>query len=192
MKRALYLFAAAIILFLASCESKVDDQQKNDSLSKSEETVIYEVSLEVDPEAVNWMGNIDQKKMLTKIFSQVENGELEAYGALSDPDGESILWEEILSAMDANPDTTEVMDVETGEYSIKISSPKLMLNEIKSLLFIEEWTLTTNGTINKEVLGIAPVRHFYSTQDTLKKNTRKRIIFVSYYGEKKPVLFERY
>ncbi|MCF8371475.1 MAG: hypothetical protein K9H64_07625 [Bacteroidales bacterium] len=198
MNKTLFFFTGIAILMLVSCNNKADKPSADESLAKTNQTVIYEVSLELDPEAPNWMGNIDQKKLVTKLFSQVENGELDAYGFLDDPQKETIDWQDVLLTMDAINDTMTILDVETGVTETKIIQNELRLNEIKALIFIEEWSLDGDGKISKEVLGIAPVRYIFDTpddapyHDTLVSKVRKRIPFVAYYGNKKPVLVENY
>ncbi len=192
MNRTIFVIVSCISLILASCSGNNDAQLQNQSLAKSDETVIYEVSLEIDPEASNWMGNIDQKKLLKNIFSKIEKGEIPAYGAMSDPFGDEIGWNEILSAMDASIDTVDVMDSQTSEWKQKITEGKLRLSEIKSLIFVEEWSLDKEGILQKKVLGIAPIRHYFAASDSLRSFPKKRIPFIAYFGDKRPELFESY
>ena len=180
------------MLFLISCTDSSDGQADTQSLARSNETVIYEVSIEINPESPNWMGNIDNRKLITELFSQVENGELAAYSALRGAKGGTISWEDILYSLDAVNDTVQVMSVETGEMETLIIEGQLSLNEIKGLIFIEEWSLMGNAQIVKEVLGVAPVRYIYSVLDTIGQKPTKSIPFVAYYGHNKPELFESY
>lgn len=192
MNKALFFFSGIAILMLVSCNNKADKASADESLAKTNETVIYEVSLETNPEAPNWMGNIDKKKLVTKLFSQVENGELKAYGFLDDPQKETTDWEDVLLTMGAINDTITVMNIESGVYETKVIENELRLNEINALIFIEEWSFNAQHEIKKDILGVAPVRYIYSANDTLKANPIKRIPFVAYYGDKKPVLVENY
>jgi hypothetical protein len=191
MNKALFFFSGLSILMITSCTNKADNQS-DESLANKNETVIYEVSIELNPETPNWMGNIDKKKLVTKLFSQVENGELDAYGFIDDPQGKTISWDDVLFSMDAKNDTLSILNAETGVYEQKVVKGSLHLNEIKGLIFIEEWSFGTKDEIKKEVLGIAPVRYFYGASDTLKETPKKRIPFVAYYGNKKPALLENY
>lgn len=192
MNRAFFFLSGMVILLLASCTGKADKPAGNESLANTNETVIYEVSLELNPESPQWMGNIDRQKLVTKLFSQVEHGEVKAYGFLDDPQKETIDWENVLGTMDATNDTIQILNVETGAIETNVIQNELRLNDIKSLIFIEEWALGENGQLKKEVLGIAPVRYLYSAHDSIKNVHIKRIPFVAYYGDKRPPLVENY
>ena len=187
MKLTHLLFLSIIILFTA-CSTPENNEIESDSLAKSTKTVIYEVSLEVDVDFTNWMGNIDQKKLIESIFNDVKNNKLTAYEPMSNTE---TTWSEIKTVMGAYRDTIDILNTETNKYETEIIESEIHLNEIKGIIFIEEWNLNTSGHIDKEVLGIAPVRYFANNiGDTIID--KKRIVFVTYYGDKHPPIFEEF
>jgi len=187
MKLRHLLFLSLIFLF-AACSTPKNDEPKTDSLAKSSKTVVYEVSLEVDNDFLNWMGNIDQEKLIKSIFNDVENNKQTAYAPMTN---EKTTWDEIMKNMGAFNDTIDIFNPETKKYEQNVIESGIQLNEIKGIIFIEEWNLNNEGHISKEVLGIAPVRYFSNNiGDTIVE--RKRIVFVTYYGDKKPPIFEEF
>lgn len=184
-----FLFFIVIALTLTACNSNSGEKQTNESLAKSDRTVIYEVLLDIDPEFTNWMGNIDRKKMLQNIFDQVENGDLDAYEPFSDLKESKMSWSDVEFKFGGS-DTMNVLDPKTGEYIQRIIHSQVNLSEILGIIFIEEWNLDSNNNLVKEVLGMAPVRYHTTVLDDGEVIEKKRIIFVTYFGEKKPALFE--
>ena len=188
--KKLNLFIAALLVSLGACSPKEQKPADNVSLAKSSQTVIYEVSLEIDSDKPNWMGNIDRKKFLTQLFNQVKDGSLPAFRLMDNPStANPISWDGVLSAMDAANDTIHQLDVETGEENVKIIKGELHLSEIRGIIFIEEWSINAYGVIEKEVLGVAPLRFFSSGDDSVRQ---KRVPFVAYYGDNRPELFENF
>ena len=60
-------------------------------------------------------------------------------------------------------------------------------HEIKSFVFIEEWYIdSVSLQINKKVVGIAPVRHYYREDDIDRVDVLKKILFVVYFEGLKP------
>ncbi len=185
MKLTHHIFLS-IIIFFAACSTPENNEIEPDSLAKSTKTVIYEVSLEVDADFTNWMGNIDQKKLIESIFNDVRNNRLTAYEPMSNTE---TTWAEIKTVMGVYIDTIDILNTETNKYETEIIESGIHLNEIKGIIFIEEWNLNTSGRIDKEVLGIAPVRYFANNLgDTIID--KKRIVFVTYFGAEKPPIFE--
>ena len=183
------ILSSILILFLFSCKNEKSSDNNMDSLAKSDKTVIYEVLLDTDPEFTNWMGNIDRKKLIQNIFNAVKQGDLDAYDPLSPP-GETILsWDEISEKFGVN-DTISVMNAETGEWELQIIEADISLSEVRGIIFIEEWSLDENMSLIKQVLGIAPVRYYNSLLENGELIQKKKILFVTYFGEKMPQIFE--
>lgn len=162
-------------------------KEKTESLSNQSNVIMYETVLSTDIARLEWVKNIDSKRMITSIFDRVKSGELNAYnpyGDLSTP----IKWENVLFQMDALNDTIEEIDPQTNETTSKVVQHEMSLSEIQGIVFIEEWSQETgSGRIVKDVLGVAPVRYFNPGNG---EEIRKSIVFVCYFTEKKPPLFE--
>ncbi len=189
MKRTHFLFIISLF-FIFACSSPASKKSEVETLAKLDKTVIYEVSLEVDPEFTNWMGNINRKKLIENLFDDVKNNRLEAYFPMSSSVEQKMSWIDVEKAMDALNDTLDILNTETDSYEQHVVEGEMFMNEIKGVIFIEEWNMTPAGKIEKNVLGLAPVRYYSQEfgQDSIV--TRKKIVFVSYFGDKKPPLFE--
>lgn len=176
------ILAITMLLVGSGCS-----KQKSESLSNNSSIIIYETVLSPELAKVEWVKNIDSRKWIDLVFSKVENGELIAYspyGDLQTP----MSWEDVLFQMDALNDTVYLDDPASGEAKQEIIENKLQIAEIKGVIFIEDWSLDSeSGRINKEILGIAPVR-YYATG--IGEEPRKSIVFVCYFTENKPPLFE--
>jgi hypothetical protein len=171
-----------LLLFFSSC-----DQKKTESLSNNSSIIIYETVLSPELAKVEWVKNIDSRKWMESVFSKVENGELIAYSPYGDLET-AMTWEDILFQMDALNDTVETEDPETKVIQQQIIVNKIHYSEIKGVLFIEDWRLNPDdGRIEKEILGIAPIRYYAVG---IGEETRKSIVFACYFTDNKPPLFE--
>ena len=187
MKKTQILYLISI-LFLFACSEPVKNDSNVETLAKLDKTVIYEVSLEVEPDFANWMGNINQQKLVKNLFNNVKNNKLIAYDPMRVAENIIYTWDDIKDAMGAINDTLDILNTETNLYEQHVVEGKINLNEIKAIIFIEEWNMTKEGKIEKEVLGLAPVRIFlHAIGDSIV--TRKRIVFASFFGDKKPPIF---
>ncbi len=173
------------LLFLSGMSSCKDAALE--SAMASSQVVIYETQILDVEKNIEWMAHVDHRALVSDLFERIEHGSLAAYFPYDDPGEKSALtWDAILRAMDAVNDTIMFQHPETGDFSEEIVEKRLELSSIKALVFIEEWFISpTNGAIVKEVLGIAPVRFEYYGEQV-----HKSIVFVTYYGEKRPPLFE--
>ncbi len=181
--------AIIALIALFGCTDK--DNVKSDSLAKNIKTISYEVSLEIEADKPEWMANLNKQKLIGDLFDRVKNNELSAYDPFYFKAEAPISWQEIRANMGAGADTTEVLDLNTGEMTLRVVDVEIDLTEIKSLIFIEEWSTTALGAIQKNVLGVAPVRHYArNSMEELNEQSRlKRIAFVCYFSDKKPPLF---
>lgn len=162
-------------------------KDNTESLSNQSNVIMYETVLSTDIAKLEWVKNIDSRRMITSIFDKVKSGELKAYNPYGDLK-EPIRWENVLFQMDALNDTIEEVDPQTNETKSRIIQHEMSLSEIQGIIFIEEWSQETgSGRIVKDVLGVAPVRYFNPGNG---EEIRKSIVFVCYFTDKKPPLFE--
>ena len=187
MKNTALLLLIGICLITFSCKTE------QLTMSKNNKTVLYEVSIEQDASRAEWMENLDRKKLVTSLFEKVKSGELQPYD-FSAPF--PISWEKIEIAMDATNDTVMVMNIETEKYEEIVVKNEMDLQEIKSLVFFEEWSIDKHGRLQKEIIGVAPVRHYVPNYemhfDPEEQEIRKRVPFVVYYTDKKPSTADGY
>ncbi len=174
----------ALLALMSACQSNDIESAMNKS-----QVIIYETQIRDVQNNIDWVKYIDSRFIVKDLFDRIENGSLVAYHPYANPGEESKYdWSDILRKMDANSDTIQVFNEESKEYSMDILTRQLELSEIKSLIFIEEWFFEkSTGKIVKEVLGIAPVRFEY-----FGEQVHKSVLFVAYFGDKMPPLFESY
>jgi len=179
MNNGIIIFSFVFLVIAVSCNK----EDNGSSLERKDKTVIYEVDLSLDPELPNWMGNIDSGKFIEMLLEKVKSGKLTAYSPLTVKPS-PLTWNDIEFTLGVRTDSIEMTDPETGKVSWKVERNEINTNEIKRLIFIEEWSFDeSNLQFNKKILGLAPVRVFYKEgYDTELKS----IAFVVYFGEKKP------
>lgn len=148
---------------------------------------MYETVLSPELAKVDWVKNIDSRKWMDLLFDKVNKGELIAYSPYGDLET-PMTWDDVLFQMDALNDTVITEDPETQEPKTQIIENKMQMSEIKGVIFIEDWSMNSeDGRISKEILGVAPIRYY---PVGISEEPRKSIVFVCYFTENKPPLFE--
>jgi glycosidase len=181
MNRIFIFFQVLILFFEVSCNYN----GKSGSLERTDKNVIYEVDLSLDPELPHWMGNIDSKKFMEMLLEKVKSGKLTAYSPLS-AKPEPITWSDIEYNLGVRTDTAQTIDESTGKLTSKVMKNEINTNELKRLIFIEEWTFDESTLqFNKKILALAPVRVF--TKENFD-SPLKSIAFVVYFTDSKPSL----
>ena len=101
--------------------------------------------------------------------------------------GEQVPIQKIREHLGESKDTImiENWDSDFSEYQEVVVENPIRLNEIQSFIFIEDWYVDTiSMQINKKIIGIAPVRHYYRDEDYDQENVIKKTLFVVYFDEK--------
>jgi len=107
------------------------------------------------------------EKLVSVLFDKVSSGQLKTYDFKSKKE---IDFEEVKKRMGASPETLIVYDLD-GNTVEKTIDCEIIQQEIKSLLFIEDWYFDKKSlAIKKEIKGIAAVRSYvdYETNETIK------------------------
>ena len=199
MKTIKTLAIVSIAILLTSCSTK----QIGETLAKNSKTVSYEVKLtdniNCDYPYSKRMDNLDRKMLVENLFTRIKNGALVPYDPYCyEKENNTVMtWYQIEEKFDAGNDTVQIYDVETKEYEYRIIKGDMLLEEIEGMIFIEEWNMGKDGSINKTVLGVAPVRYWTrdygsSLMDSVEEKPEivKRIVCICYFGDKRPPIEE--
>lgn len=182
MKNAFVLIFLSGLFLFVSCKP---EKNSPDDLIRHDNTIIYETKIIPEGENYNWMGNLNRTKLLEKILEQIKSGQLKAYDPFFFDKDKPLAWDEVEKNLGSFTDTLDVASTETNEIQQKVVHEDYDLSEIKSLIFIEEWYFDEQNHLQKNLLGLAPVRHIVKSENV----SSKRIAFVCYFSDKTPPLF---
>lgn len=137
----------------------------------------YDWHLYVEKENSPLFNSYARKQFIFYTLNEVLSGNKIGYDIKT---GEKISIKEIREKLGEKQVMQEIVDPDGEVKEIVIDIP-LNMFEIKSFIFIEDWYVdTVSMQINKKVIGIAPVRHYYHDIDIDQMNVRKAIPFVMY------------
>jgi len=147
----------------------IDEEKPKESLKRIEDYYLHREMLK----------SLDDQHFINLLINHVMDNKVEVYKA---SDSEIKLSKEMIEYnLGIGVDTTYFEDEETGEIQTHITENKFNIEEINSLVFIEDWYFNENNlSITKKIKGIGPVRYYYkeSLQDLAK-----RIVFVAYFDK---------
>ncbi len=135
-----------------------------------------------------YLNRFAREKLRSNIFDAVLTNTKPAYDFQT---GLRLSPSEILERMGERTDTIYDIDPETGELIPIIAKRLMNESEIKSLIFIEEWSIdTVSMHIFKEIVGVAPVRISYTDDDFEMTSPKKSIVFAVFFNTIDPKQFE--
>lgn len=124
----------------------------------------------------------NKKRFINLILDRALNSKTEVYDFFSK---EKLKKEDILARFGCGHQTIQIVD-ENGETKSVDIDTEINQDEIKSVIFIEEWYLDPNTLkIYKKVVGVAPVRTFFKDDDVDQNFPQKNIAFLLYFDSKK-------
>lgn len=119
-----------------------------------------------------------RQKLVYTIFDQVLSGKSSAYDYHNNMELDTM---EIRNRMDAGIRSYTIIDPETGYEIKKTELPDPDLDEIQSVIFIEEWYYDEKTLeLGKKLKGVAPIRSYFPDGDG---PFEERIVFVTYFNE---------
>lgn len=158
---------------------KISGNEASEILAKN---VICEFNLDdtVSPEFVK---NIDSKKLSELLINKALSRKVKVYNPMNID--EELSKEKIKQNLGERIDTIMVENTETSEMTQKVIVSIINPDEIKSLIFVEDWYYNPKTfAIKKVIKGIGPVRHYYKLDETVKK-----IAFIMFLGNEKTKIF---
>lgn len=175
MKKTNFLSVITLFIFF-SCGEK--HKEKFGELTLLAKGIKYEVNFE-DTLRPQWVKNVDFKKLIDVLIDRVFSGKIQAYSYF---ENKPLTKEDLQTIGGAGIDTIWVENPDTGEEEMKVIKKEFDPDEIKSIVFIEEWHLDEkNLTLEKKVTGMIPVR-FYTKEPSTE--IRKEPLFVVYFDKK--------
>lgn len=119
-----------------------------------------------------------REKLFRSITEPVLSGKRQAY---SYPDSNELTVNKAEKALGIKTDTVYTLDPETGETITLLSERIMNYDELKSIIFFEDWYYDPEtARMKKEVKALAPVRHYYKEEDLNKENPVKQTVFKVY------------
>ncbi|GEM_PF-4333952 len=139
-------------------------QEKTQSQAKAYKKIRYEVTLQKKRNAP-FFNHISRKRLFKAIFQKIKSGHITARDF---HDSTPLSWQQVLKRMDADNDTLQ-QRIRQPDGTVKVKElarqRHIRYQEIKSFYFIEKWLFNPQSLrIQKDVLGIAPVRHINPNQ----------------------------
>jgi len=155
---------------------KQKDTPKPANCELIKENVTTEFSLynETVPE---WLADLNPKRFMNIVLDNIFNKNVVAYDFFDQKKKLSI--EEVKANMG---ETTKIYSVEnqkTEKFDTLRINSKMDLDEVKSLIFVEDWYIDWNTlAIYKTVKSIAPVRVYTSSHNGEDDEVEKKIAFI--------------
>ena len=158
---------------------KISGNDASEILAKN---IIYEFNLE-DTVNQGFVKNIDVVKLTKLLIDKAVSGNTKVYNPMNVDEELSV--EQIKKRLGERIDTVITEEPETSEMIQRIIKSNINLEEIKSIVFIEDWYYNPKTyAIKKVVKGIAPVRHYYKFDEQVKS-----ISFVMFLTNEKTKIF---
>jgi hypothetical protein len=128
-----------------------------------------------------FMTSITRRKFVSMLLDKVLKDSMTVYSPYER--NLKMTKDDVLSRLDALDQSTKVLDPETGEIKVCIAKGVINKDEIKSVIFIEEWYLDTESLrMEKKIIGIIPVRHYYRMDESEGGELVKKKLFLAYFN----------
>ncbi|MFC2087420.1 gliding motility protein GldN [Bacteroidota bacterium] len=206
MKKSILLFVFISSLFLTSNEIKsqfVNDGVYNKENIRDRNPVPYPSLREAD---MMWSRRVwrivdlrhkmnhpmfypttpigDRMSLFDLILWGVKNEGLQAYSAQDDEFKIPIGLDQIKKAFDATPDTTEVINIETGEPEQRIIEREINSTDVRQYLIKEEWYFERKySQLQVRIIGLCPIRVWEEEDADGDFVTKKQMTFWVYFPE---------
>lgn len=123
-----------------------------------------------------------RKSLIQLIMWGIKNKSLTAFA--TDEFSSQLILSKIDDKLGASIDTTYDIDPNTGEQIKIIDKKKANLGEVKELLVKEMWFFDKQRSVMEvRVIGIAPIRVYYRSDDIEQSSARHALLFWIYYPE---------
>ncbi|MBN9485305.1 MAG: hypothetical protein BGO70_02490 [Bacteroidetes bacterium 43-93] len=120
------------------------------------------------------------------IVDAVKKGKIKAYSNMDDRFTAALTKEQILDFLIGKPDTTVVVDPETGKESIRITQRDFDPDVVTKYRLKEDWYIDRNtGRMQRQIIGMAPIKDIYNDDGTFRAS---QPIFWLYFPEITPML----
>jgi gliding motility associated protien GldN len=120
------------------------------------------------------------------ILDAVKKGKVKAYSNMDDRFTTSLSREQIMELLIGKPDTTVVVNTETGQETIKITQREFDPDVVTKYRLKEDWYFDRNtGRMEMQIIGVAPIKDVYNDDGTYRTS---QAVFWLYFPEIAPMI----
>ena len=154
----------------------VKADKKSDTRTLLAENVTYEMNL-YNQDNPEWLESLSVSRLVDLILSQVMDGKSKAYDFFSN-DKVALSTDVIRTNLGATVETYYVENEEKNTPDTVQVVGNIYPDEIRSVIFVEDWYIDDNMMIYKTVKRIAPVRHYHMVNELAEDEVVKKVPFV--------------
>jgi len=120
------------------------------------------------------------------ILDAVNKGKVKAYSNMDDRFTAALTQEAITQLLVGTPDTTTVINPETGQETIKITQREFNPDVVTKYRLKEDWYINRNtGRMERQIIGVAPIKDVYNEDGSYRTS---QAVFWMYFPEIAPML----
>lgn len=120
------------------------------------------------------------------ILDAVKKGKVKAYSNMDDRFTTSLTKEAVQELLIGKPDTTTVVNTETGQEMTKITQKEFDPDIVTKYRLKEDWYVNRNtGRMERQIIGVAPIKDVYNEDGTYRTS---QAVFWLYFPEIAPML----
>jgi gliding motility associated protien GldN len=120
------------------------------------------------------------------ILDAVNKGKIKAYSNMDDRFTAALTQEAIIQLLVGTPDTTTVINPETGQETIKITQREFNPDVVTKYRLKEDWYINRNtGRMERQIIGIAPIKDVMNEDGSYRTS---QAVFWMYFPEIAPML----
>jgi gliding motility associated protien GldN len=120
------------------------------------------------------------------VLDAVNKGKVKAYSNMDDRFTAALSQEAIRQLLVGTPDTTTVINPETGQETIKITQKEFNPDIVTKYRLKEDWYINRNtGRMERQIIGVAPIKDVYNEDGSYRTS---QAVFWMYFPEIAPML----
>lgn len=154
----------------------VKADKKSETRTLLAENVTYELNL-YNQDNPEWLESLSVSRFVDLILSQVLDGKSKAYDFFSN-DKVALSTDVIRTNLGATVETYYVENEEKNVTDTVQVAGNIYPDEIRSVIFVEDWYVDDNMMIYKTVKRIAPVRHYHMVNELAEDEIVKKVPFI--------------
>lgn len=154
----------------------VNADKKSDNRTLLAENVTYEFNL-YNQDNPEWIESLSVSRFVDLILSQVLDGRSKGYDFFSE-DKVALSLDVVRTNLGATVETYYVENEEKDTPDTVQVTGNIYPDEIRSVIFVEDWYVDDNMVLYKTVKRIAPVRHYHMVNELAEDEIVKKVPFI--------------
>lgn len=154
----------------------VNAEKKSDNRTLLAENVTYEFSL-YNQDNPEWLESLSVSRFVDIILSQVLDGKSKAYDFFGE-EKVALSVDVVRTNLGATVETYYVENEDKSAPDTVQVAGNIYPDEIRSVIFVEDWYVDDNMVIYKTVKRIAPVRHYHMVNELAEDEIVKKVPFI--------------